>query len=127
MKYYELAYLISSDLDESEAEALSNKIAGFVTELTGVIKINPKIERKVLGYSINKKPEAFLVSFCFSLETSKIADLKKKIEEEKSILRYLLTSKREEEKAPEKIERKENKEQKVDFEKIDEKIDEILQ
>jgi len=126
MKYYELIYLISSDLDEKEAKDLSEKVAGFVTELTGIIKSNSEPERKDLGYPINKKLEAFLASLNFSLEPERVADLKKKVEIEKEILRYLVITKKEEKKRPEKIERKEVKDKKVDLEKIDEKIDEIL-
>jgi len=125
MKYYELTYLISPDLDEKEAKDLSEKINGFIPELTGIIKNNSEPEKKSLGYSINEKSEAFLVSLNFSLETDKVIELEKKIKLEKEILRHIITRK-EERKKSEKIEKKEIREKKVDLEGIDEKIDEIL-
>ena len=133
MKNYELAYLISPDLSTAEAKAFSEKIAGFISELEGLVLNDVSPERRKLAYLINKKIEAFLVSLEFSLLPEKIKDLKEKIVSEKQILRHIIVTK-----AKEKIKAKKvrqivkeeptvkEKEKKVEIEKIGEKIDEIL-
>jgi len=134
MKNYELAYLISPDLSAKEAGDLSEKIASFVLELGGTVLNNTNPEKRKLGYSIKRKQEAFLGSLEFSILPEKINDFKKKIFSEKQILRHIIIVKAKERKMPEKIRRSaerqkiltDEKEKKVEIEKINEKIDEIL-
>ena len=137
MKKYELAYLITPDLSATEAKALSEKILGLIPELEGVVLASPEPDKRKLAYPINEKIEAFLVSLEFSLSPEKIKDLEKKIISANQVLRHIIITKakeRKEIKKPRKsidslVEKKEestNKEKKVDIDKIDEKIDEIL-
>ncbi|KPJ55422.1 hypothetical protein AMJ47_00990 [Parcubacteria bacterium DG_72] len=136
MKNYELVYLISPDLAAAEAKALSEKIAGFISELEGIVLNNADPERRNLAYSIKKKLEASLVSLEFSLLPEKIKNLKEKIISEKQILRHIIVTKTKEGKIRKPADRQpakkeegviiKEKEKKVEIEKINEKIDEIL-
>ncbi len=137
MKNYELAYLITPNLSDTEAKTLSEKITGFIPELGGITLNNPNLEKRKLAYPINKKIEAFLVSLEFSLLPEKIKDLEKKIISENQVLRHIIVTKAKEKKRIKKtrkpidslVEKKEEdmtKEKKVEIEKISEKIDEIL-
>jgi ribosomal protein S6 len=132
MKNYELAYLINPNLPAEEIKTLSEKMAGFVSDLGGMVMSNIEPEKRKLGYPIKKKIEAFLASLNFSLSPEKIKDLKEKILSEKEVLRYIIVAKMKESKKvrkirkPQPMEKNPSADGKVEIEKINEKIDEIL-
>jgi ribosomal protein S6 len=132
MKNYELAYLISSDLSTEEAKSLSEKMAGFVSELQGTIKNNAEPEKRKLGYPIKKKAEAFLASLEFAILPEKIIGLKEKILSEKQIIRSMIIAKPKENQKKKKTRQPQPAEknapvgEKVEIENMDKKIDEIL-
>lgn len=125
MRYYELAYLISSKVNQEELKKIQDKVINEIKELGGVLEEeNPALKRS-LAYEIKKEKVAFLVSLTFFLEPEKVSKLKEKIKQEKEILRYLIFQK----KAPkEKIfqMKRMKKPKKVELEKIEEKLTEIL-
>ncbi len=89
---YELSYLISPELSQSELEDFLKKIESLVSKTGKILKSeNPK--KTKLSYPIQKKKQAFLNVFEFQAEKEKIDNLKKEIEKEKNILRYLLIKK----------------------------------
>lgn len=138
-KRYELTYLITPDLTEEEIKNLIDKISGFILELSGTIEKTIGPEKRKLAYLVKNKKEAFLSSLIFSLNQDKIEELFKIIEKESLILRHIIIvlknksqrsfkikkRTRPEIKSAEEIAR-EDKDKKVEIEKIDEKIDEIL-
>jgi len=129
MKYYELTYLITPDLSEKDLEELLNKIPNIITGFSGIVEKIQKSEKIKLGYPINKKNGAFLASLDFSLNQEKIKELEEKIKSEKAILKYLIINKKRGGFSAKKERRKpveKNKEEKVEIEKINETIDEIL-
>lgn len=107
---------------------LSEKINGFIQEETGTIEKTTKpLKRK----------EEFLASLNFYLIPEKLENLKKKLDSEKQILRYMILTKkplkktRLKEVLTKKTKFQEAAEQhpeaeKVELEEIDKKIDEIL-
>lgn len=120
MKYYELIYLASSDLSE--------KINGFIQEEAGTIEKTTKPL---------KREKEFLASLNFYLIPEKLENLKKKLDSEKQILRYMILAKkplkktRFKEVLTKKTKFQEAADQhpeakKVELEEIDKKIDEIL-
>lgn len=91
MKTYELTYLISPDLSEQEAISLSIEISSFIEkEGQGVLEKNQPLLRKQLSYPIKKKTSAYLTSLNFQIKPEKLAELKKQIELNSKILRYLI-------------------------------------
>jgi len=129
MRYYELTYLISPDLTEKEAQVFSEEINSFLQEKGGILDENKKIIKKNLGYPIQKQKTAFLKTLTFYFNPVKLPDLKKKLEEEKNILRFLLMKK----KLPEKVQKPEmklpslkEKPKKVEIKDIEKKLEEIL-
>lgn len=131
---YQLTYLISPELNLTEVEELLKKIESLILKFGKILKSeNPK--KIKLSYPIQKKREAFLNFLEFKGEVNQIDNLKKEVEKEKNILRYLLTKKKEIEKkirepkevkikTPETKEIKEKK--KVELKDIEEKLGEIL-
>ena len=132
---YQLTYLISPQLNSTEIEDFSKKIESLISKFGKILKLeNP--ERIRLSYPIQKKREAFLNFLEFKGEVNQIDNLKKEVEKEKNILRYLLIKKKEIEKkirepkkertkTPETKELKEKK--KVELKDIEEKLGEILE
>lgn len=138
MKNYELTYIISSDLTEQEINNLSLKITAFIQEESGSLEKITKSSKNKLAYSIKKKGEGFLNVLDFYLIPEKLENLKKKLDSEKQILRYMILTKkplkktRFKEVLTKKTKFQEAAEQhpeakKVELEEIDKKIDEILQ
>lgn len=125
MRYYELAYLISSKVNQQELQEIQERVIGKIKELEGILdEENPALKRN-LAYEIKGEKAAFLVSLIFFLEPEKISKLKERIEKEDKILRYLIIQK----KAPkEKLleVKRPKKPKKVELEKIEEKLEEIL-
>lgn len=127
MKFYELNYLILPELKDEELNLLQEKIISLVQENGGILVSNTTAIKKLLSYPIKKRTEAFLASLSFQLNPEKLANLEKKIKEEKNILRYLIVSKRLYKKTlpPEKSKRI-IKREKVELKDIDKKLKEIL-
>jgi len=144
MRYYELNYLLSPELSEEEIGGIKEKIVSFFKKESGTIGEFQSPIKKELGYSINKEVSAFLVTLNFHLLPEKIKDLENFLKTESNILRYLINSEKEfegrkEDEEKGKTEKKtkkdgeqipektpETKKAKVEFKKIEKKLDEIL-
>jgi len=99
MGFYELTYLILPDLSEEEVKKISKDVGELIAQESGVLKKEAEPIKRKLGYPINKKAEAFLVSLDFELTPDKLEKLEKKLKSENKILRYLIFAKQ----SPEKI------------------------
>lgn len=135
---YQLTFLSSPELVQEEGEVFFEKIEALIKE-KGEILAKEKLEKIKLAYPIEKKNEAFLASLDFKTQEDEIEDLKRKIKEEKNILRYLLIKKKEEITSKEKreieklkklktkkINLEKPKGEKVEFEKIEEKLKKLV-
>lgn len=126
MKFYELTYLISLKLTESEAEKFSEEIIDWIKKEGGILSEIKDLTKENLAYQIKKASEGFLASINFYFAPEKLEGLAKKIKSEDQILRSLiftkqLTKKTELPKIPEI-----KKEEKVALEDIEKKLEEIL-
>ena len=90
MKHYELTYLISPELSEKEANSLSAEINLLIQEKQGILEKTIPVSKKQLAYIIKKKTAAYLVSSFFQIEIKELEEIKKQIESNSKILRYLL-------------------------------------
>jgi small subunit ribosomal protein S6 len=132
MHSYELTYLISPDLSEEELKIFLEKINSFLEEEGGKSEDLKLPIKKRLAYPIKKKNEGYFGTLNFYLLPEKLETFEKKLKKEPKILRYLLLRER----LPKKIEiprirpkakaPKVKKEKKVELEKIEEKLEEIL-
>ena len=136
MKYYELAYLAAPEISDENLTALKEKVVAFVQKKGEILgEVRPPIKR-ILGYPIKKRKNAFLATIYFSAPADLANDLKKMLDKEKEILRYLIIIKREPAEAaappiPEKFKKapaefKKTREPKVELEEIEKKLEEIL-
>ena len=130
MKIYELAYLISPEISESELKDFQEKINSLIQQEGGILNRTSSPTKKELAYPVKKKNEAFLTNLNFSLEPAKLESLEKKVRSEKKILRYLILTKPRTKKIlvrTKKLPKKPiPKEKKVELKEIEKKLKEIL-
>ena len=136
-KSYELTCLISPDLSTQDLNSLSLRIKDFISQEKGVLEKETNPTKQNLGYPIKGKGEAFLLNLTFILNPEGLEKLEKELKEKKEILRYIILIKKPVKEIPIKIRKKPEKDfaekreetkqsEKVELEKIDEKIEEIL-
>lgn len=128
MKRYELTYLSSPELNETDLQKIEEEIRVFITGNMGeVLSIKTDPVKRDLGDEIKGKTSAQMSSIFFTLDPTHIAGLKKIIKDKDEILRHLLVNKRDIE-YHKKIERSESRKpsSKVDLKEIDKKIEEML-
>jgi len=132
MKLYELTYFLSPDLSEEELKILQEKIVSLIQNEGGKLEKVKTPIKKGLAYSIKKRGEVFMASLDFYFSPEKLNELEKKLKSELKILRYLILKKEVSKRAeiPQIISEvkapKVKKEKKVELEKIEEKLEEIL-
>jgi len=131
MQFYELTYLISSDLPEKEIKTLQSKIISLIQEKGGVLGVEEKLPfKRKLAYPVKEQSQAYLGVINFQLAAEKLIDLEKKIKLENQILRYLILAKKEPRvaKFPKKPPRSLRKmvKPKVELKEIEKKLEEIL-
>jgi ribosomal protein S6 len=138
---YELSYLISSQASEGAWQEISRKTNDFIQAKEGVILESQLPQRISLAYPVKKENAAWFQTTYFSLDSSKLEDLQKKLKEEKGILRFLLLVKRPvkisarrarkskeamKKFVPSEIKKTGTSQQKVELKEIEKKLEEIL-
>lgn len=136
MQLYQLDYLISPEISEQDAQALGEKIKSLIEKDQGLIVKTELLSNRVLSYEVKNFTEAFLAGLSFNLEPEKLEELKKTLESEKNILRYMVFKKKllKEKPRMKKATRlskeikilKTKPKQKVELKEIEKKLDEIL-
>jgi len=131
MKKYELTYLVSPELNDTELQGIQGEVESFIADNKGEVlsvKIDPT--KRDLGTEIKSKKNARMSALVFTLEPVHIAGLKKIVKEKSELLRHLLVSKPKIKPDKKRGERKPNIERKmsdkVELKEIDKKIEELL-
>ncbi|MCX8015758.1 MAG: 30S ribosomal protein S6 [Patescibacteria group bacterium] len=142
-KVYEIGCLLSGRLTEAELSGQIEKIKNAFQSVGAQLLKEAEFNKINLSYPIKKETEAYFGYFWFELEPDKLADFKEQLSYEKNILRYLivtpppkykkLTSQpklaKESKSAPQPISEiaaaSEEKKPEPDFEKLEEKLEEI--
>lgn len=130
-KNYEIIYLISLKSDKEKAK---NKISSLITENGGRVIKEIYFPKEKIAYPIKKEVNGSFLITRFSIPPQNIIKLEKQLRIEKEVLRFLITAVKEiKEKMvmPKKekkiiLKKKSIKEEKIELEEIDKKIDEIL-
>jgi len=91
-KLYELTCLFSPELNEEQAQDFAQKIEAKLEAGKIVKSESPK--KTGLSYPIKKQTMAFLSSVIFEAEPQAAEKIKKNIEKEERILRFLLVSRK---------------------------------
>lgn len=138
MKLYELSCLISPEISQEQLESLRREIRALIENEGGILDINTASTQKHLAYPIKNRSLANLEVINFYTEGSQLPNLTQKLKAKEHALRFLLTQKRvsksrstsipqlaPSEKRPNAVPQK-SKESKVELEKIEEKLEELL-
>ena len=129
MKFYELTYLISPELSETEIKDLQQKLDSFIQNKEGILDSFSPPEKTNLSYPIKKEVQAYLASLSFYLKPEEVSNLKKEVKSESQILRFLISIKKKPKvtkvsKKP--LAKKPEKEKKAELKDIEQKLEEIL-
>ncbi len=139
---YELSFWLSPRLGEEEIEQRLNNIVKDIEQMGGVVTFNQLPQLKQLAYPIKKEKNGYFGYLKFQSSRDKIGELKKKLDFNKDILRYLIIKIEEivsqRKPVPKKglltrrrksislMDKKEPKE-KINIEELDKKLNEILE
>lgn len=99
MKHYELLYLISGSIPETELGTIQGDVNNLITKAGGVVTKHDLWGRRKLAYPIGTERNGFYIVAEFDAKTSEgetlqsIHDLEKKLRLHKMLLRHLLTVK----------------------------------
>ena len=140
---YEIAYLLSPNIETEHVLTAAGDVTKAIESVGGTIQYVAEPKRRKLAFPIKKAEQAYFGYTDFMVPASKILLLKKGIELQKNILRYLVVK-------PEKVSRRSKErtyarpfvkrevhptytkkpearsEEKIDIGEIDKRLDEIL-
>ena len=83
MTQYELTFLLNEEIELKQ-------IKGFITSLEGKILKEDDWGEKILAYPIKKNSTAHFYNVRFEMDKNKLADLKRKLNFDEKLIRYLL-------------------------------------
>lgn len=90
MRQYELTYLISDNVSESDLNKVTGKVGGFITNLGGKVLKEEIWGRRKLAYPIVKQEFATYVTVNFQLPSEKASELERDIKLSSKIIRHLM-------------------------------------
>ena len=93
MNKYELLYIISSDVNEEQREALINKFSAYVESKGGVVNGVDKWGMKKLAYPINFKSEGFYVLMNLEMNPNEVDAMSKLMNITEGIVRQMFVKK----------------------------------
>jgi small subunit ribosomal protein S6 len=91
MKSYEMMYVISGDVQESELKKIQKKVLSLIENTQSKVIKENFWGKKHLAYSIQKQDYGFYVLVLFKAMPDKLGELEDKIKLTDEIIRYLLT------------------------------------
>ncbi|MCX7778775.1 MAG: 30S ribosomal protein S6 [Patescibacteria group bacterium] len=126
---YELLCLFSSNLSPESIASLVKKIEEILFDFQASLVYKNDFGEKKLAYPIRHEKRGYYFAFGFKLKSDFIKKLEEKLKNISEILRYQIVKVRkwsEKPEKPEEIQKKPVQPEKVDLEKLDEKIEKIL-
>ncbi|MEK7124152.1 MAG: 30S ribosomal protein S6 [Patescibacteria group bacterium] len=94
MKTYELTYIISSEINSPEADALPKEIEKAIQGKEGVILRSEKTVAQVLAYPMKGKSSGYFGTIDLQIAENKIKEIKELLQKDKRILRHLILIKK---------------------------------
>ena len=92
-KQYDLFTIIKPNLDNDEADKVSSRIEDIVKSLGGSVGEVDKLGRKKLAYEVAGYSDGYVVNQVVSVPADKIAELKRQIKLNDSVIRMMFTTK----------------------------------
>ena len=93
MKKYDLFTIIKPNLDNEEADKIVARVEEIVKTLGGDVLECDKMGRKKLAFEVAGFTDGFVVNQVVTMPADKIADLKRQLKLNESIIRVMFTTK----------------------------------
>ena len=90
MRNYELAFIISPNVDDEGATNVVEKVSGFVKAINGEVASVDVWGRRPLAYPINNHREGTYVRLETKMSPSSIGQLERNLKLSEEVIRYLL-------------------------------------
>ncbi len=90
MRQYELTYLISDNVPESDLNKVTGKVGGYITSVDGKILKEEIWGRRKLAYPIKKQDFATYVTLNFEMPADKVNEFEHNIFMSSKIIRHLM-------------------------------------
>ncbi len=90
MRQYELTYLVSDKVAESDLNKITGKVGGFVVDAEGKVLKEEIWKRRKLAYPINKQEFATYVTLNFEIAAEKVREMEHDLKITSQIIRHLL-------------------------------------
>ncbi|MBR6098821.1 30S ribosomal protein S6 [bacterium] len=89
MKTYELLTIFKPNLDSDDVDKLIAKIDSIIVDFGGKVESSDKIGRKKLAYDIQNFRDGFFYTAVLSLPADKVAEFRRQLRLNDSILRTM--------------------------------------
>ena len=93
MKKYDLFTIIKPNLDNEEADKVVARVEEIVTTLGGAVLECDKMGRKKLAFEVAGFTDGFIVNQVVNMPADKIAELKRQLKLNDSVIRTMFTTK----------------------------------
>ncbi len=93
MKKYDLFTIIKPNLDNEEADKVVARVEEIIKTLGGSVLECDKMGRKKLAYEVQGFLDGFMVSQVVNVPADKVAELKRQLKLNDSIIRVMFTTK----------------------------------
>ena len=90
MKIYEIAVILSPDLDDKSLPDMKETIKGWVSSSGGEIVLTDERGMRKMAYHIKNKREGYYISWYASLSPSGPAELEQQMRLNENILRFMI-------------------------------------
>jgi small subunit ribosomal protein S6 len=91
VKHYEIAYLINPNIPEDEVFGVAGRITAAIQDSLGVVGRIEEPKRRALAYPIRKLKDAYFGWTTFTSVPASVADIAKRLKQEPSIIRHLIS------------------------------------
>lgn len=91
VKKYEIAYLINPDIPEEDVFGEAGKITAAVQEARGLVGRIEEPKKRKLAYPLDKFRNAYFGWTRFTVSPGGLAEIDKKLRQEKNVIRHLIT------------------------------------
>lgn len=93
MKKYDLFTIIKPNLDNDEADKVVARVEEIIKTLGGNVENCDKMGRKKLAYEVAGFVDGFVVNQVVTVPADKIAELKRQLKLNESVIRVMFTTK----------------------------------
>lgn len=94
MKHYEILYLVSGAVPETEVGKIQTEVADWITKTGAKLTKQEPWGRRKLAYPVNKEKYGYYTAVEFDAEENTLQQLRKQLTLAKTVMRFLLIEKK---------------------------------